>query len=190
MHVEFACINAVTKTHQCVPRSWHVSFCADLLQDVIYTTCLHISYHYPILIEIVTLSLNNSFSVLNWVCASWNGSAASLLHDPSSSDMTGFHSNFRITELLSFDFRLGSVHNDVFLWSLVKYVLASTQGFIFKLTWCFNVVSVSNFLSRSIGSVLNCCFELRYPAKIETLCICCGGQSRDGSNAHLVEFRG
>ncbi len=62
-----------------------------------------------------------------------------------------------------------------------------------KLTGCFNVVSVSDFLSCSICSVLNC-IVLRQPAKIEVLCVCCGRSrslelrcSRDAAQPQSVE---
>ncbi len=48
------------------------------------------------------------------------------------------------------------------------------ECFTLKLTRCFNVVSVSDFLPCSICSVLNCCVVLHRLAKIEALCICCG----------------
>ncbi len=47
------------------------------------------------------------------------------------------------------------------------------ERFILKLTGFFNVVSVSDFLSFLICSVLNCYIVLHHPAKIETLYICC-----------------
>ncbi len=62
-----------------------------------------------------------------------------------------------------------------------------------KLTGCFNVVSVSDFLSCLICSVLNC-IVLRQPAKIEVLCVCCGCSrslelrcSRDAAQPQSVE---
>ncbi len=49
------------------------------------------------------------------------------------------------------------------------------EGFILKLTRCFNDVSVSDFLSSLICSMLNYCNVFRHPAKTEALRICCGG---------------
>ncbi len=60
------------------------------------------------------------------------------------------------------------------LWSLVKYDLVSTQSVLFwKLTRCFNVVSVSDFPFRSICSVLKCFVVLWHPAKTDSLCFYC-----------------
>lgn len=37
------------------------------------------------------------------------------------------------------------------------------------------ILFCTDFLSFTICSVLNCCVVLRHLAKIEFLCICCGG---------------
>ncbi len=61
------------------------------------------------------------------------------------------------------DFRPGFAHIEVLfmkfgeIWSGVN-----TECFILKSTGCFNVVFVSDFLSRLICSVLNCCVVLRH----------------------------
>ncbi len=77
--------------------------------------------------------------------------------------------------LWSVDFRPSSHQYDVLLvlyseiWSAVN-----TEVFFFWKSM-FNFVSVPNFLSRTICSVLNCCIVLWDPAKTEVLGICCGG---------------
>ncbi len=82
--------------------------------------------------------------------------------------------------LSSVDFRAGSSHNDAFFLKLSDIWSGfNTECFILKLTWCFKVVSVSDFLSRrlsrSVCSVLNCCVMLCYLAKTDALRICCWG---------------
>ncbi len=62
----------------------------------------------------------------------------------------------------------------------------NAECFILKLTGWFNVVSVSDFLSGSIYSVLNCCIVLRHLVEIEALCICCGGLWISGAVTELV----
>ncbi len=104
---------------------------------------------------------------------------ASCVSEHSTAGVTSptrFRCNYRIMwhhGLWSVDFRPGFTQTDVLfirlseIWSGIN-----TEYFILKLARCFNVVSVSNFLSCTICSVLNCCILFYHPAKIEALRIC------------------
>ncbi len=87
--------------------------------------------------------------------------------------ITESHATVASENLWSVDFKPGSTHNDSLFMKLSEiWSGINTECFILKLTRCFNV-SVSDYLSRSMGSVLNCCVVLHHLAKIEALRICC-----------------
>lgn len=49
------------------------------------------------------------------------------------------------------------------------------QSFVFSINGMLYFVSIPDFLSRTMSSVLNCCVVLWHPASIEALPINCGG---------------